>query len=148
VNHFWLFVHLFGFTMWLGGAMAAMFAGIASRSEDRASLGAVARALAAIQRSVIAPGSVLVILSGLVLTFKVAGGPGPSPWLMAMQGAGLIGALVNIAVLLPTATRAARIDPTGPNGAYFDELRNRTRVVGMIAGTLGLIALVSGVMLR
>jgi len=72
----------------------------------------------------------------------------PSAWLMAMQGAGLVGALLNLAVMLPTASRAARIDPTGPDGAFFDELRNRMRVMGMIAGTLGLIALIAGAMVR
>ncbi len=148
MNHFWLFVHLLGFTLWLGGGVAAMFVGIASRSEDRASMGAVMRALAVMQRRVISPGAVLAVISGLVLTFKVGGMAAPSPWLMAMQGAGLVGALLNLAVMLPTASRAARIDPTGPNGAYFDELRSRMRVVGMVAGTLGLIALVSGAMIR
>jgi len=148
VNHFWLFVHLLGFTMWLGGGIAAMFVGIASRSEDRASMGAVVRALAVMQRRVVSPGAVLAVISGLVLTFKVAGMAAPSPWLMAMQGAGLVGALLNLAVMLPTANRAARIDPTGPNGAYFDELRNRMRVTGMIAGPQGLIALVAGAMIR
>jgi uncharacterized membrane protein len=148
VNHFWVFVHLLGFTLWLGGAMAAMFVGIASRSEDRASLGAVARALAVVHKRVVSPGAVLAVVSGLVLSFKVGDVPAPSRWLMAMQGAGLVGALLNLAVVLPTASRAARIDPTGPNGGYFDELRTRMRVVGMIAGTLGLIALVSGAMLR
>jgi hypothetical protein len=108
----------------------------------------VARALAAMQRKVIAPGVVLAVISGLVLTFKTSELPAPSPWLMVMQGAGLLGALLNIAVMLPTASRAARIDPTGPDGAFFDELRNRMRVVGMISGTLGLIALVAGALVR
>ena len=148
MNRFWLFVHLLGFTLWVGGAMAAMFVGIASRSEDRAALGAVARALAAIYRRVVAPGAVLALVSGLVLSLKVSDIPAPSPWLMAMQGTGLVGALLILAVMLPTASRAARIDPTGPEGGYFDELRTRMRVVGMIAGTLGLIALVAGAMLR
>ena len=148
MNHFWLFVHLFGFTLWLGGGAAAMFVGIAARSEDRAGLGVVARSLATMHRKVVAPGALLAVVSGLVLTFKVSGLAAPSPWLMVMQVTGLVGALLNLAIMLPTASRAARIDPTGPNGAYFDELRNRMRVVGMIAGTLGLIALVAGAMVR
>jgi len=148
VNHFWLFVHLFGFTLWLGGAAAAMFVGIAARSEDRASLAVVARSLATMQRKVVAPGVVLAVVSGLVLTFKSSELPAPSVWLIVMQGTGLVGALLNLAVMLPTAARAARIDPTGPNGAYFDELRTRMRVMGMISGTLGLVALVAGAMVR
>ena len=46
MNHFWLFVHLLGFTMWLGGGLAAMFIGIAAKAEDRSSLGARGRAQA------------------------------------------------------------------------------------------------------
>jgi predicted integral membrane protein DUF2269 len=148
VNHFWRFVHLLGFTLWLGGAMAAMFVGIASRSEDRAALGVVVRALAAIHKRVVAPGAVLAVVSGLVLSIKVPDIAAPSPWLMVMQGTGLVGALLNLGIMLPTASRAARIDPTGPDGGYFDELRKRMRVVGMIAGVLGLVALVAGAMLR
>jgi uncharacterized membrane protein len=148
VNHFWLFVHLLGFTMWLGGGMAAMFVAIAARSEDRAAMAVVARALAAMHRKVIAPGAVLAMVSGLVLTFQMIDMAAPSPWLMAMQGAGLLGGLLVLAVVLPTASRAARIDPTGPDGAYFDELRNRMRVMGMVSGTLGLIALIAGAMVR
>ena len=148
MNHFWLFVHLLGFTMWLGGGLAAMFIGIAAKAEDRSSLGALARALAVVHRRVISPGAVLAVISGLVLTFRVTGMAAPSRWLMAMQGAGLLGALINLAVMLPTSSRAARIDPTGPDGAYFDELRNRMRMTGMVAGTLGLIALVAGAMVR
>lgn len=148
MNHFWLFVHLLGFTMWLGGGVGAMFVAIAARAEDRAALAVVARSLATMHRKVIAPGAVLAVVSGLVLTFQMSNMAAPSAWLMAMQGAGLIGALLNLAVMLPTASRAARIDPTGPDGAFFDELRNRMRVMGMIAGTLGLIALIAGAMGR
>jgi hypothetical protein len=88
------------------------------------------------------------MVSGLVLTFQMIDMAAPSPWLMAMQGAGLLGGLLVLAVVLPTASRAARIDPTGPDGAYFDELRNRMRVMGMVSGTLGLIALIAGAMVR
>ena len=57
MNHFWLFVHLLGFTMWLGGGVGAMFVAIAARSEDRAALAVVARSLATMHRKVIAPGA-------------------------------------------------------------------------------------------
>lgn len=148
MTHFWLFVHLLGFTMWLGGGLAAMFVAIAAKGEDRAALGPMVRGLAVVHRRVVSPGAVLAVVSGLVLTFQVGNMTAPSPWLMVMQGAGLSGALINLAVMLPTASRAARIDPMGPDAAYFDELRGRMRVVGMVAGTLGLIALVAGAMVR
>jgi hypothetical protein len=149
---FWLFLHLLGFTMWLGGALASMAAGIASRREDRAGLGAVARGQAAISKTIVAPGAILVVLSGLVLTFSVAGRMGElvgfNVWLMVMQGAGLLGALLVLLIALPTAAKLGRMDPEGPGAAYFDELRNRQKIVASVSGTLALVALVAGALVR
>jgi len=148
VSRLWLFLHLLGFVMWMGGGLASMFAGIAAKSETRASLGAVVRAQAAIQRSIIAPGALLTVLSGLMLTFALAGMAGASVWLMVMQGTGLVAALITLFVALPTATRLSRLDPTGEQAAYFDELRNRQKVAGMIWGVLALVSLVGGTLVR
>lgn len=146
----WLFLHILGFTLWIGGALAAMVAGIASKREDRAALGAVVRTQAAVQKLLVAPGALLAVLSGLMLTFSVTslqgGEPGFSFWLVLMQGAGIVGALIVLLVGLPTAARLARLDPEGPSAAYFDELRQRQRVVGSIAGVFALAALVGGAM--
>ena len=149
---FWLFLHLLGFTLWLGGGFASMVAGIAAKREDRQGLGAVVRAQAALQRTIIAPGALITVLSGLLLTFSVTGRTGDlvgfSFWLVLMQATGVIGALVTLLVGLPTATRLARIDPAGANAAFFDELRQRQRVVASIAGVLALVALVAGAWYR
>ena len=146
----WLFLHILGFTLWIGGALAAMVAGIASKREDRAALGAVVRTQAAVQKLLVAPGALLAVLSGLMLTFSVTslqgGEPGFSFWLVLMPGAGIVGALIVLLVGLPTAARLARLDPEGPSAAYFDELRQRQRVVGSIAGVFALAALVGGAM--
>lgn len=124
-----------------------MFAGIAAKSEDRAGLGAVVRAQSAIQRILVGPGALLTVLSGLILTFGLAGMTGMSVWLMVMQGTGLVAALLALFIGVPTASRLARLDPTGPDGAYFDELRNRQKVVGMVWGLLALLALLGGAMI-
>lgn len=151
MSRVWLFLHLLGFTLWIGGGWASMFAGIAAKREGRAGLGSVARAQAAVHRMVIGPGALLTVLSGLLLTFTVTAASselvGFNRWLMVMQGAGLIGALLTLFISLPTATRLARLDPEGEGAAYFDELRQRQRVVASIAGVLALIALVAGAML-
>ena len=148
----WLFLHLLGFTMWLGGGLASMVAGIAAKREAREALGAIARAQSAIHKAIIGPGALLAVLSGLILTFSVSGRLGElvgfSMWLMVMQGAGVLGALLVLLVALPTAAKLGRLDPTGPGGGYFDELRQRQRIVGSIAGTLALIALVAGALVR
>ncbi len=147
----WLFLHLLGFTMWLGGAIAAMIMGIAAKREDRHGLGAVVRAQATLMKVAIAPGALLAVLSGLILTFQISVSgrdlPGFSIWLMLMQGAGLVAALLTLLIALPTATKLSRLEPAGETARYFDELRQRQRIVGSISGALGLVALFAGAML-
>lgn len=145
----WLFVHLLGFTLWLGGAIAVMIIGIAAKREDRHGLGAVVRAQATLMRVAIAPGALLAVLSGLILTIQISGSdlPAFSIWLMLMQAAGLAAALLTLLIALPTATKLSRLDAVGETARYFDELRQRQRVVGSISGTLGLVALFAGAML-
>ena len=63
----WLFLHLLGFTAWIGGALASMVAGFAGRREDRARLGAIVRAQSAIEKILIAPGALLTVLVGGLL---------------------------------------------------------------------------------
>jgi hypothetical protein len=150
VSRAWLFLHLLGFTMWLGGAIASMIIGIAAKREDRSGLGAVVRSQSKLTTVAIAPGALLTVLSGIILTFQVGGGDlaGFSTWLVIMQGAGVIAALLTLFITLPTATRLGRLDPTGEAARYFDELRARQRIVASIAGTFGLVALLAGAMLR
>ena len=147
----WVFLHLLGFTMWLGGAIASMIMGIAAKREDRHGIGAVVRAQGSLMKMVIAPGALLAVLSGLILTFQVSetGSEivGFNPWLVLMQGAGLVAALLTLLIALPTATKLSRLDPGGETARYFDELRQRQRIVGSISGTLGLVALFAGSML-
>jgi hypothetical protein len=146
----WIFLHLLGFTMWLGGAIAAMIMGIAARREDRHGIGAVVRAQGSLMKMVIAPGALLAVLSGLILTFQISETAeivGFNLWLVLMQGAGLVAALLTLLIALPTATKLSRLDPAGETARYFDELRQRQRIVGSISGTLGLVALFAGAML-
>ncbi|HEX3235170.1 MAG TPA: hypothetical protein VHR41_13300 [Gemmatimonadales bacterium] len=149
---FWLLLHLLGFTLWLGGGFAGMVVGVAGKSADRAGLGIVARGQAAIQRLVVAPGALLTVLSGLILTFSVTARTGEltgfSLPLVVMQGAGVLGALLTLLIALPTAARIGRLDPSGPGAAYFDELRQRQKLVTSISGTLALAALVAGAWVR
>jgi hypothetical protein len=148
----WLFLHLLGFTMWLGGSLSVMVAAGAARREDRAGLGAVVRAQSSIQKAIVAPGALLTVLSGLILTFSVAGRTGEllgfNPWLVIMQGAGIVAALLTLLITLPTASKLSRLDPSGPHAPYFDELRQRQRVVASISGVLVLVALLAGAMVR
>jgi hypothetical protein len=151
VIRLWIFLHIVGFTLWIGGGLASMVAGIVSKREERPRLGAVVRAQAAVQRMLVAPGALLTVLSGVMLTFAMTslrgGEAGFSIWLVLMQGAGLVGALIVLLVGLPTSSKLTRIEPQGPNAAYFDELRQRQRITSSIGGVFALAALVGGAML-
>jgi hypothetical protein len=148
VIRFWLFLHLLGFTLWLGGAIAAMIMGMAAKREDRHGVGAVVRAQASLMKTAIAPGALLAVLSGLILTFQLSSDlPGFNIWLVTMQAAGLVAALLTLLISLPTAAKLSRLDPLGEGAGYFDELRQRQRIVGSISGTFGLVALFAGAML-
>lgn len=148
----WLFLHLLGFTMWLGGGLASMAAGIAAKREDRTGLGAVARSQAAVWKAIVAPGAILAVLSGLMLTFSASARMGElvgfNVWLIVMQSTGFLGALLVLFIGLPTAAKLARLDPAGAGAAYFDELRQRQRIVASTSGVLALAALVGGALVR
>ncbi len=142
--------HLVGLVLWLGGAFASMVVGVASRREAPDLFAVVARLQAAITRRIVAPGAALVLLSGLWLTVERYPGAAmaqASPWLFVMQAAGVIGVLVVLLAALPTAAKLSRIDADGDTRPLFLLLRKRQSVVGSIAGTLALIALISAVML-
>lgn len=144
-----LFLHLLGVTLWLGGGFASMVVGLASKSEHRAALGTVARLQWAILRTLVLPGSLLTVFSGLMLTFRLMhGGRMGSPWMVAMQVLGIGGAMLALFVSVPTAARVTRIDPAGEHGAWFDRMRLRLRIVGAISGTMGFLALLAGAWYR
>ena len=141
-----VFLHLFGQVAWLGGALAAMTIGIASKRENKDQLGATVRFQSAIYRSLIAPGALVVVVSGILLTLNMynqATAVGLSSALMAMQGLGILGALIILVYTLPKSTKLARLDPSGPAATIFEGLRRKVVMSGMSASTLGMLALVA-----
>ena len=147
MNQLWRFLHLLGTIAWLGGAFSSMVIGARAKGGSPEVLGTVAGLQSALHRILIGPGALVVALSGLILTLRLIGNPAPNPWLMAMQGTGLLGALLVLFVSVPTAAKLGRISPAGQTGPLFEQLRKRQAMVGSIAGTLGLIALLAGAML-
>jgi hypothetical protein len=88
----------------------------------------------------------VAVASGLYLSSAaMKTNPSPSVWLILMQGAGVVAALLVFFVSLPTSARLSRINPVGEGATLFDALRKRQATVGSIAGTLGILALIGGV---
>jgi len=151
---FWFLVHFLGFTLWIGGGLATMVAGVAAKGFAAAERLRVYKATSAVQRLLVGPGAAGVVISGVLL---VLGGPymhgqsGEMPgWLSAMMGAGILGAIVAIVVSVPTAGRLGRLEPDakGELPAAFAGLRKRQVLSATIAGTLGLLALFAGTLGR
>ena len=66
-------------------------------------------------------------------------------WLMLMQGAGLVAALLHCSLHSPRR-EAQPARARGRNARYFDELRQRQRIVATISGMLGLLARFGGML--
>jgi Na+/proline symporter len=142
----WYLAHIAGFTLWLGGGLAGMLVGIRGRKEDRPTQAVIVRLLAGIHRTIMLPGIILTIVSGGALSIPAARAGDPTSWLMLMQVTGVIAGILVLFVSLPTLGRLTRIPPTGETGPVFDALRKRQAMAGMIAGMLGVLALLGGVL--
>lgn len=146
----WLFLHYMGFAAWLGGGLAMMLAGLTAKHFPPEERLAVYRATSVVARNLIGPGALLVLVSGFVLSlpfFKTTDVPG---WLMAMQALGLIGAIIAIGVVTPTAARMGRLqlDPRGELPESFAGLRKRQAIFATTAGVFALLALIAGTVMR
>jgi len=147
---FWLLLHILGYTLWLGGGLATMVAGVAAKGFAPDQRLAAYRLTSAVQRILVGPGVVAVVLSGLVLSMrfmKLGDVPG---WMMLMMLTGIVGALIALGVSVPTAARLGRLelDPRGELPESFAALRERQVVAASIAGGMGLVALMAGTVLR
>jgi hypothetical protein len=147
---FWLLVHVIGFVAWIGGGLAVMLSGVTAKYFPPDQRLAVYRIMGMVTRSLIAPGSVLVVLSGLILSVPYFRGATVPTWLMAMQVFGILGAIVAVAIVTPTAARLSRLDldPRGELPESFVGLRRKQAVFATLAGVLALAALIAGTAFR
>ncbi|MGH7673820.1 MAG: hypothetical protein ACREMV_00995 [Gemmatimonadales bacterium] len=144
----WLLVHFLGFTLWLGGGIATMVAGVTAKRWPPDERLAAYRLTAAIQRILVGPGAIGVVLSGLVLSVDVMKATTVPGGVLVMMAAGLLGAHVVVGLSVPTAARLGRLDldPRGEMPEAFAGLRKRQIWTASLAGGLGLLALVAATM--
>src|SRR5256885_6242880 len=143
---FWLLVHVLGFTLWLGGGIATMVAGVTAKRMGTAERLTAYKIIGAVQRILVAPGAIAVVLSGFILARSYMESGQVPGWLGTMMGAGLLGAIGAVAISVPTAAKLARLQP-GPGGQLpeaVQRLRNRQVLAASIAGGLGLGAMFAG----
>lgn len=143
----WLFLHFFGQVLWLGAGLGSMVYGIVGKNEPGAVLAGIARGQVAVHKLLIGPGAFLMILSGVVLSLRMYGsamsGMAPTVWMMVMQGAGLLGALIVLAFGMPTVARLGRVSPEGQTAPLYQAIRRRHVAISIVSGTLGLLALIA-----
>jgi hypothetical protein len=140
---FWLLVHVLGFTLWLGGGLATMVAGVTAKRMSPFERLAGYKLIGAVQRLLVAPGAVAVVLSGLVLSMPYMKQGMVPGWLSVMMAAGILGAIGAVAISVPTAAKLARLEPDsrGELPEAFHRLRKRQIMAATIAGGLGLVAM-------
>jgi len=146
----WLFLHVIGFAAWLGGGLAVMLSGITAKYFTPEQRLAAYRIMSIVMRNLVGTGAVLVVVSGFVLSVPYFRGATVPTWLMAMQIFGFLGALVAIAIAVPTAARLGRIDldPRGELPESFAGLRRRQAIFSTLAGVFALLALLAGTLFR
>jgi hypothetical protein len=140
---FWVLVHVLGFTLWLGGGIATMVAGVSAKRFAPAERLAAYKLIGAIQRILVGPGAMAVLLSGLVLSMPYMKGGAVPGWMGVMMIAGILGALGAVTISVPTAAKLARleVDARGGLPEAFQVLRKRQILAATIAGGFGLIAM-------
>ena len=148
---FWLLVHVLGFTLWIGGGMATMVAGVAAKNFAPGDRLKAYKLIGAVQRLLVGPGAAAVVFSGVIMVLtgpSMHSGEMPA-WLNIMMGAGIVGGLVALIVSVPTASRMSHLELQG--GALpptFAVLRKRQVLSATIAGSLALIALFAATLAR
>jgi hypothetical protein len=149
MNGVWLFLHFMGFAAWLGGGLAMMLAGITAKHFPPEERLAVYRATGVVARNLIGPGALLTLVSGFVLSIPFFSATMPGR-LIAMQGLGLVGAIIAIGIVTPTAARMGRLelDPRGELPESFAGLRKRQAIFATVAGVFALLALLAGTVMR
>ena len=147
-----LYLHIFGFVLWMGGGFATMISSGQLQALPRTAWQGPLDMQGRLVRAMILPGAVLVVITGLMMTLRLYGSAtsvsGFPVWLMVMQGAGLLGAALVLVVIVPTTARLSRLDPVGPHAGLVDGLRQRLKLTGMVTGMLAVVALLGGVMIR
>ncbi len=139
----WLLVHVLGFTLWLGGGIATMVAGVTAKRFAAGERLAGYKLIGAMQRLLVAPGALAVVLSGFALAGPYMKQGAVPPWMGLMMGSGLLGAIAAVAISVPTAAKLARLEPDtrGELPEAFNRLRKRQILAASIAGALGLVAM-------
>lgn len=140
----WIFFHLLGMALWLGGMLALSL--WTSRARRAGDLRVVAFAYATanrLYRTLIAAGAWVTIVAGAILMFVTSRPwfqPFPEHWLFQMQVFGLIAFLVTLFYVIPNAgALAALAGRAAEEGEEPPEFRTRVKRQAIAGSGVGLL---------
>lgn len=149
------FIHFLGLAMWIGGALAAMLLAFNSRRETVEVRAGMFRLMTQVQTLIVGLGALLTLGTGILWSMALAQNGGADgnaatmgTWIM--QGTGIIGGVLVLAVTVPTAVKLGGLAVTTEDGAMlpaFEFYQRRQTVVSLIATILAVISLFTGVVL-
>lgn len=147
-----LFVHWFGFCVWLGAQLAFMVFGPAAKKMSLESWANTWVTLAKVQRVLIAPAAAAATVTGIALTMAAAKTMPQDmgkAWLMGMQTTGLLAGILALVVVTPLVNRMARLAvrslEQGQQDPLAERVRSRLALVASITGAFIIVALFFGV---
>src|SRR5438874_11340959 len=100
---YWLLVHVLGFTLWLGGGIATMVAGVTAKRFSAGERLTSYKLIGAIQRLPVAPGALAAVLPGFALAGPYMQQGAVPGWIGLMMGAGPLGAIAGVAIRVPAS---------------------------------------------
>ena len=138
-----LVVHVVAFAIWLGASLTFMVVGPLSRTLPLEQWAACWRALARVQRLLVAPFCAITTVSGIIIIMARVSA-GMTFGLMMMTVFGLASAVLTLAFATPLTNRLERlamrslekqaIDP------QFERVRKTLAAIGSVAGVMILVA--------
>lgn len=148
-----IFFHLLGMALWLGGMLTlGVWTARARRSGDAHVVSFVYGTAGRLYKGVVSVGAWFSILSGGALMF-VTGRPWfrpfPEHWLFQMQVLGIAAFLVTVAYLVPNSSALARLAESGGSGsaeaqAEFGKRVKRSAIFGSVVGVVLIYLILAG----
>lgn len=138
----WLYLHLLGIIVWIGGgALFAVWGARARRSGQPMLTIFVAETIAWLLDRIIIPALLVTLASGVALALTTDVATKPPMWLMVKLVLVAVGVVLMFAGQRPTARALVHaLHATGKKaGAQVPGLARRQARIGMIGGLLGLI---------
>ncbi|MGD2151697.1 MAG: DUF2269 family protein [Gemmatimonadales bacterium] len=140
----WLFLHIIGVALWLGGTFTLSLWTSRARGSGHPETIAFAYGTARrLYRGLVAVAATVTIVAGAIL--MIATGrpffrPFPEHWLFQMQVVGLLAYLATLFIVLPTASRLAKLAERGgeleEDKAMFAAKVRQQAIVGSLVGAL------------